>query len=209
MPAIVPAPSRRRRRYRWLWSLVICLVLAVPLLLASLMGMIYWQARTAELVRSDAIVVLGAAQWNGRPSDVLEARLERALELFEAGYAPLIVVTGGNQPGDAYTEAETSRLWLEERGVPSAAIVEEDESRSTWENLQGADRVLEGRGVDSLLIVSDGFHLFRAELMARHLGFEVHSAPVEDGPIGEWSSTEFSYVVRETGAVIAFLPELV
>jgi uncharacterized SAM-binding protein YcdF (DUF218 family) len=186
---------------------IVFLVLAVPLLLGSLVGAIYWQARTDEAVRSDAIVVLGAAQWNGRPSDVLQARLDRALELYDDGYAPLIVVTGGKALGDAYTEAETGRNYLVDHGVPASAILEEDQSRDTWSSLLGVADVLRGTDVHSLLIVSDGFHLFRAEMMARHLGYEVHGSPATGSPIRAWSSTEFSYVVRETGGVLAFLPE--
>jgi uncharacterized SAM-binding protein YcdF (DUF218 family) len=188
--------------------LIVFVILAIPLLIGSLAGAIYLQARTDEAVRSDAIVVLGAAQWNGRPSDVLEARLVQALKLYDEGYAPLIVVTGGKQAGDAFTEAESSRNYLVDHGVPESAIVMEDESRDTWASIQGVDSVLEGRNVDSLLIVSDGFHLFRAEMMARHLGYEVHSSAATGSPIEPWSSTEFSYVVRETGGVIAFLPKL-
>jgi uncharacterized SAM-binding protein YcdF (DUF218 family) len=204
LPSI--AAPRRRRRFRWVVPTLVFLILAVPLLLGSLVGAIYWQARTDEAVRSDAIVVLGAAQWNGRPSDVLQARLDRALELYEEGYAPLIVVTGGKALGDAFTEAETGRNYLVDRGVPASAIIEEDQSRDTWSSLKGVDAALSGTDVHSLLIVSDGFHLFRAEMMARKLGYEVHGSPASDSPIRPWSSTEFSYVIRETGGVLAFLP---
>lgn len=209
IPGVANPPLRQKpRRRRWALSLIICLVVAIPLLFGSLIAAIYWQARTAEAAPSDVIVVLGAAQWNGRPSDVLEARLQRALDLYEEGYAPLIVVTGGNQPGDIYTEGEVGAAWLQQRGVPDDAIVVENTSRSTLGNLEGARTALGERDVRSVLIVSDGFHLFRAKVMARHLGWTAHGVPVTDGPIDTWSGTEFSYVLRETGGVIAFLPEL-
>lgn len=200
--------ARRKRRFRWIPPLLLFVVLVVPLLLASLIGVIYWQARTDEATTADAIVVLGAAQWNGRPSDVLQARLDQALVLHERGLAPLIVVTGGKAEGDAFTEAEASRRYLVDRGVPESAILMEDQSRDTWASIDGVHDLLAGTGVHSLLIVSDGFHLFRAEMMARHAGFEVHSSPAAESPIEPWSATEFSYVIRETGGVIAFLPEL-
>ncbi|MEJ7838035.1 MAG: YdcF family protein, partial [Thermomicrobiales bacterium] len=158
---------RHKRRRRWVLLVIALTVLAVPLLIGSLVGAIYWQARTDEAMQSDAIVVLGAAQYNGRPSEVLEARLLRTLELYESGYAPLIVVTGGKIEGDVYTEAEASRNFLVAQGVPVSAIVLEDQSRDTWASLRGVKTVLGDRDVESLLIVSDGFHLFRAELMAR------------------------------------------
>lgn len=198
--------KRTSRKRRVLLPLIAIVVLIVPLLLASLIGAIYWQARTDEATPSDAIVVLGAAQYNGRPSYVLEARLERTLELYESGYAPLIVVTGGKMEGDAYTEAETSRNYLVSRGVPVGAIVVEDQSRDTWASMRGVVNALEGRDVNSLLIVSDGFHLFRAELMARKLGYSVRSSAAKESPIRPWSSTELSYVVREAGGVLAFIP---
>lgn len=207
IPDPPPAPHRRKRRLPWILSIFLFLVLAIPLLLLSLMGAIYWQARTDETVRSDAIVVLGAAQWNGRPTDVLQARLDHALTLYEDGYAPVIIVTGGKQVGDAFTEAETSRNYLVDRGVPESAILLENTSHSTWGNIDGIHNIDAAENIHSLLIVSDGFHLFRAEMMARHAGFEVHSSAAPGSPIKKWSGTEFSYVVRETAGVIAFLPK--
>lgn len=170
---------------------------------------VYWEARTASAQPSDAIVVLGAAQYNGRPSEVFEARLDHALDLYQDGYAPLIVLTGGKQPGDAYTEAETGEQYLLDRGVPASAIRWENEGRDTWQSMQGVADVLEGSGVGSLLIVSDGFHLFRSELMARELGFTAHGSAVPDSPIRPWSGTELSYAIRETGGILAFGPRMV
>lgn len=201
------SPARRKRRFRWIMPLLLFVVLAIPLLLASLVGTIYWQARTDEATTADAIVVLGAAQWNGRPSDVLQARLDHVTNLYERGLAPLIVVTGGRAEADEFTEAEASRTYLVERGVPESSILMEDRSRDTWASIDGVRNLLAGTDVHSLLIVSDGFHLFRAELMARHAGFEVYSSPAPDSPIEPWSATEFSYVIRETAGVLAFLPQ--
>jgi uncharacterized SAM-binding protein YcdF (DUF218 family) len=201
-----PPRSRLRRLARRLFFLV---VLLIPLTVLAVAGSVVYVARTAEPHQADAIVVLGAAQYNGRPSGVFQARLEKALELYEAGYAPLIVTTGGNMPGDVYTEAETAEAYFLNRGVPQSAIVWENESRDTWASMRGVDRVLEGRDVDSLLIVSDGFHLLRAELMARHLGYTAHGASSENGPIQPWSGDELSYVIRETGGIFALVPTFV
>ncbi|HEV2109099.1 MAG TPA: YdcF family protein, partial [Thermomicrobiales bacterium] len=99
-------------------AVLILAILAPPVLGVALIGSIYWQARTDETRPVDAIVVLGAAQYNGRPTAVLRARLDRALTLYQEGYAPLIVVTGGKQAEDITTEAEVSRDYLVERGVP-------------------------------------------------------------------------------------------
>ena len=200
-------PPRSRAR-GWARRIFLLVVLLIPLSIVAVAGAVVFEARTAEPQRADAIVVLGAAQYNGRPSEVFQARLDRALELYEDGYAPLIVTTGGNMPGDVYTEAETGEAYLLDRGVPQSAIVLENESRDTLGSLEGVDRVLENRDVDSLLIVSDGFHLLRAELMARELGFTAYGAAALGSPIEPWSGSEVSYVIRETGGIFAIVPRL-
>lgn len=197
----------RKRAPRWM-ALLLFLVAVIPVLILAIMGMVYWQARTDEARRVDAIVVLGAAQYNGRPSAVLSARLDHALGLYRNGYAPVIIVTGGRAPGDAYTEAGTSEQYLLDRGVPPDAILMEDEGRDTLQSMEGVAAVADGAGIQRVLIVSDGFHLFRAELMARDLGLTPFSSPATGSPIEPWSGEEFSYVIRETGGVIVLLPRL-
>jgi len=195
----------------WRWVVSICLALVVIAVagIVGLMGMIYIQARTDEARPVDAIVVMGAAQYNGRPSPVFEARLTQALALYNAGMAPTIVVTGGKQPGDAYTEAESATGWLVERGVPEGAILMEDEGASTWASLEGVPAVLPPDDDTSVLVVSDGFHLFRSEMMLRELGYRAYSSPAPDSPIEPWSPVEFGHVIRETGGVLVFLPKMV
>jgi uncharacterized SAM-binding protein YcdF (DUF218 family) len=183
--------------------------LLIPLSIMLVVTAVYIQARTATPQQADAIVVLGAAQYNGNPTGVFRARLDTALQLWNDGYAPLIVLTGGKMPGDAYTEAETGAQYLFDRGVPPSALLWENEGRDTWQSMQGVDEVLDGTGVESLIIVSDGFHLLRTELMARSLGFSASGAASEGSPIRAWSGTEFSYIIRETGGIFAILPELV
>ncbi len=183
-------------------------VLLIPLSIMVVGAAVYWEARSGEPQRADAIVVLGAAQYNGRPSEVFQARLDHALALYQEGYAPMVVLTGGKQPGDAYTEAETGEQYLLDRGVPQSAIRWENEGRDTWQSLRGVGEVFDGTDVESLLIVSDGFHLLRSELMARELGFSASGSASTDSPIGPWTGAEFSYVIRETGGIIAFAPTM-
>lgn len=199
---------RRPGWRRWLRRAFFVVLILAPLSILALGGAVYWNARSAEPHQADAIVVMGAAQYNGRPSRVFEARLDHALDLYEQGYAPLIVVTGGKMPGDAYTESETATQYLVERGVPTEAIIAENEGRDTWQSMQGVAAVLEGTDVESLLIVSDGFHLLRSELIAGELGFQAWGAAAPDSPIRPWSGSELSYVIRETGAIIALVPTL-
>ncbi len=201
-------PRARSRKWAWFRSFLVLVVLAIPLFLLLVAGAVYWQARTDEARPADAIVVLGAAQYNGRPSPVLSARLDHALALYDRDLAPLIVLTGGRAGGDVYTEAEAGRLYLEERGVPSSAMVLENEGRDTLTSMEGVAAVLEDSNITRLLLVSDGFHLLRSELMARHFGFEAYSSPAPDGPIRPWSGSELAYVIRETGGILAFLPTM-
>ena len=211
---ISPSIEEQRRATRtglarWLHRFIMFIVVAVPVAILLIMGGVYWQARTDQARPVDAIVILGAAQYNGQPSPVLEARLEQALALWNEGLAAHIVVTGGKQPGDAFTEAESEANYLIDRGVPRDAILYENEGRDTWQSMQGVATVLKGKDIKRLLIVSDGFHLLRTRLMARELGFTAYGSPAKNSPIAPWSGDEFSYVIRETGGIIAILPKFV
>ncbi len=193
----------------WVRRLLLVCIALIPLGILFTGASVYWAARSAGPHEADAIVVMGASLYNGRPSRVFEARLEYAISLYNDGYAPLIVVTGGKMPGDAYTEAEAAWNYLVERGVPESSLAGEFEGRDTWQSLQGVATVLDGTDVASLLIVSDGFHLLRSRLMAEELGFVAFGAAAPDSPIRPWSGTEFSYVIRETGGIIVLLPTLI
>jgi uncharacterized SAM-binding protein YcdF (DUF218 family) len=125
------------------------------------------EARTA-----DAIVVMGAAQWNGRPSPALKGRLDRALELWEAEIAPLIVLTGGKQPGDVTTEAAVGAAYLRAAGVPDEAMMLEVQGTSTWESLAAARRFLVPAGVNDIVVVSDAYHLLRVKMIGSEVGFD-------------------------------------
>jgi len=210
---VAPATASSRRWFRPLWSeicrwaivLAIWIPLVVIVLLGSLFGAIYWQSRSDQTRQVEAIVVLGAAQYDGRPTPVLQARLDKVLALYREGIAPLIVVTGGRQEGDRFTEAEASRDFLVSEGVPERAIILENEGRSSWQSMEGVNRLLDERGVQRILLVSDGFHLLRLKLMAKHLGFTPFAAPATGSPIEHGSRLEFDYMVREGGGILAFL----
>ena len=125
----------------------------------------------------DAIVVMGAAQYDGRPSPQLAARLDHVVELWPEGRAGLVVVTGGKRPGDRFTEAEASAAYLEEHGVPASAIVLEDQGTSSYESLQGVAALLDERGLDEVLIVTDPYHALRSRLIAEEVGLDAHVSP--------------------------------
>ena len=166
---------------------------------------IYRQARTDQARPAQAIVVLGTAQYNGWPGPVFQARLDRALELWRAGYAPVLVVTGGKMPGDGYTEAEAAWTYLTDAGVPAEAIVTENAASDTWESMQGVAALLQPLGIDEVIVVSDGFHLFRSRMMARDVGLQAWGSPAEMSPIRTGGGGELTYVIREAAAVVAHL----
>jgi uncharacterized SAM-binding protein YcdF (DUF218 family) len=149
-----------------------------------------WRAARADHARpSDAIVVLGAAQYDGVPSDVLAARLDHALLLYEEGIAPAIVVTGGRQEGDRFTEATAAATYLHNRGVPDDAILRETTGRSSWESLAASARFLEDRGMTRVVLVSDPYHAKRIDAIADEVGLDAVTSPTRTSPIdgaAEW-----------------------
>ncbi len=140
----------------------------------------YWQVwatgRSDEARPVDAIVVMGAAQYDGRPSPQLAARLDHVVDLWPEGLAPLVIVTGGNQPGDRFTEADASAAYLIERGIPADAIVREGDGSTTWESLRNVGTQMGGT-IESMLIVTDPYHALRSRLIAESVGFDAYVSP--------------------------------
>lgn len=198
--------EQRRGHRRWVIAIA-GIMAAAMLLVLGLMIAIYAEARGDEARPVDAILILGAAQYNGVPTDVFSARLEHTLTLYNEGLAPYIIVTGGRMEGDQFTEGDTAQTWLMNRGVPESAIIVENEGRDTWATMQGAWEASRPFDIHTVLIVSDGFHLFRAERMANAVGFKGYTSPATGGPIEPGSGDEFRYVIRETAAVIVQIPQ--
>jgi uncharacterized SAM-binding protein YcdF (DUF218 family) len=162
-----------------------------------------------ERPRADAIVVLGAAQYNGRPSAIYRARLEHAVDLWNARAAPLVVFTGGKEPGDRYTEGGSGARWAVEHGVPAAATLTEETSRTTYENLAGAKRVLERRGSRAgrvrVIVVSDPFHMYRAVEQAHDLGLDAYPSPTRTSPLSASKLELTESVLREDLAIGGYM----
>jgi uncharacterized SAM-binding protein YcdF (DUF218 family) len=172
----------------WLtWKLVRRVLLVVGLLLVGFylvtLFQVWHAADEDDRSRTQAIIVLGAAQYDGRPTDVFRARLDHAAALWREGIAPKIVVTGGKQPGDRFTEAEAGAAYLHQRGVPDDAILRETTSRSSWESLAAAARFLQTNQIKEVTLVSDPFHMLRLRLIAEELGFDAHTSPTRTSPI--------------------------
>ncbi|HYU39289.1 MAG TPA: YdcF family protein [Acidimicrobiia bacterium] len=164
-------------------------VLAALLYYVVTFVQVWWAARHDDSRRSEAIVVLGAAQYNGRPTPVFRARLDHAADLYKERVAPTIVVTGGKQAGDQFTEATSGANYLHNKGVPDAAILRETTSRTSWESLAAAARVLRDRGEKQVVLVSDPFHALRIRSIANELGLDAVTSPTRSSPISgfeEW-----------------------
>jgi uncharacterized SAM-binding protein YcdF (DUF218 family) len=143
-----------------------------------------WLASRRDGARpSQAIIVLGAAQYNGTPSPVLAARLDHAIDLYRDDIAPVIVVTGGRQPGDQYTEAGASADYLHEHGIGEHAILRETTGRTSWESLESAARFLKSRGIIRVVLVSDPYHSERISAIAHDVGLDAVTSPTRTSPI--------------------------
>ena len=185
-----------------------------PLIIISFMygcinlTQVWWVGRSDQARAVDAIVVLGVAQYDGRPSPQLRARLDHALELWQEGLSPLVITTGGNQPGDRFTEAETSANYLIEGlvgvAVPVESIVQENSGSTTRESLIGVRNIMQDRGLHSVLIVTDPYHSLRSRLIAQDLGLVAYISPTRTSPLR--GSSEVSRHVREAlGIAVAHL----
>lgn len=154
------------------------------------------------LYRSDAIIVLGAAQFDGRPSDVLQARLDRAFELWKLRTAKKVITTGSNQPGDRTTEAQTGRRYLLSQGMSRASVIAVAKGTNTLDSLRAVDQRLKDLGATRVTVVTDPAHMVRSLIIVRDMGYEAFGAPTRSGA---GSKLTFTYVVRETTAVLRYV----
>ncbi|MBW3628530.1 MAG: YdcF family protein [Gemmatimonadetes bacterium] len=146
----------------------------------------------------DAIVVLGAAQYDGKPSPVLKARLDHAVGLYRRDIAPTLILTGGVGVGDTVSEAAVGRRYVVRRGVPERSILIEPAGLSTEQSMATVKRLMAGGNLDSAVLVSDPFHMLRLRLLAASMGIRAYSSPTRTSPITLDSPTEWRHVVRES-----------
>ena len=179
-------------------------VLAFLLLITSTALAIWWNARQDSRPSSDAIVVLGSAQYNGVPSSIFAARLEHAVRLYDAGVAPVIVTVGGKATGDQFTEAEAGREYLANAGVPDDALLAVPEGVDTLESMRAVAAAFDERGWHSAVLVTDPWHAMRAGRMAQDSGIEAESSPTRQGPAVQTRATQFRYILRETAAYLLY-----
>lgn len=199
-PETAPSPSRGRD----LAILGFAVAVGVVLVVAFATYRIWEQGDRDEVRPAGAIVVLGAAQYDGRPSPVFAARLDHAIALYEDGYAPLFVVTGGKQPGDRATEAETARRYAVARGIPEDAIVMEDEGRTTQASLESVAAMLTARGVEDAVFVSDPTHMLRVLRIADDAGLTAWGSPTRTSPVDADVGRRIEATTHELGALALY-----
>jgi vancomycin permeability regulator SanA len=176
-------------------------VIVLPLYVG---GRVWYTANHADPVKSDAIVVLGAAQFDGVPSPVLEARLREAKRIFEKDLAPRILTVGSRAPGDRTTEAASGFSWLVDQGVAKKYVDSIPYGRDTFASTKSYVDVMKKLNLKTAIIVTDQYHCLRAVTMASDLGISATCAPTRTGPAST-SNSSFRYLVRETGAYLAYV----
>jgi uncharacterized SAM-binding protein YcdF (DUF218 family) len=193
---------------RFIRRLVILgMVTVFTLWVISASAVLIWSARD-EARPAQAIVVLGAAQYAGRPSPVLRARLDHALGLWKRDLASLLILTGGTGTGDTTSEAAVGRTYAKKRGVPDTLILVENEGRTTSESMKAVAGMLEVRGLHTALLVSDPFHMLRLRILARRFGFTPYTSPTRTSPIEPNREQRWKYIFSESvKAPLAFLLE--
>jgi uncharacterized SAM-binding protein YcdF (DUF218 family) len=190
---------------RRLLTVVVVVLFALWVISAS--AVLIWASRD-EARPAQAIVVLGAAQYAGKPSPVLRARLDHALDLWNRHLAGLLILTGGTGAGDTTSEAAVGRTYARKRGVPDSAILVENEGRTTSESMRAVAGMLEVRGLQTALLVSDPFHMLRLRILARRFGFTPYTSPTQTSPISPNREERWKYIISESlKAPLAFLFE--
>ncbi len=183
-------------------ALLIAIIVAIP----TYALFVTWNSahNPATRTAADVIVIPGAAQLDGTPGDVLQARLDQAIRLFRAGVAPLIITVGSGAPGDRTTEADSGRRWLINNGVPRNSVVSLPEGRDTLTQTKAYVKEMSERKLTTVVIATDPFHCQRAMTMARDLDADPFCSPVPDGPNSLTGSTN-RYLIREAGAYLAYI----
>jgi vancomycin permeability regulator SanA len=193
------------RKLTYLMAGLLCLVALVFLAFVVTYWTIDDRSTLDESAPADVILVLGSAVWpNEQPSPSLRARTERAIELYQDGFAPYLLLSGGlgRYPPE---EAEVMRRLATDTGIPQEALILDKEAHSTWESMEKARQIMEQQGWDTALVVSDPFHLQRALLMARDAGFQAYGCPALDSPTYTIPSRRVFYTSREVLALWWYL----
>jgi len=190
---------------RLITRLVALVVVLALLTVAVVAGRIVLEARADDRRAADAIVVLGAAQYDGEPQAFLTARLEHALELYQDGVAPHVITVGGARPGDRFSEAEAGERWLVAHDVPEEDIEPVPRGGNTLASMSAVAVLMREQGWRSAVVVTDPWHSLRSTEMLRHQGRDAWSSPTRTGPANDGPGVAVRYTTRETGAYLYWL----
>ena len=190
---------------RDLVRLLLVATLGLGVAFAYTVAAIVRQGSIDEVRPADAIVVLGAAQYNGVPSGVFAARLQHAVELYHRGIARVLVVTGGKLPGDRFTEAATAIAYAIAHGVPRSAILAEDRGRDTLQSIEAVGAILRARHLTSAVFVSDRTHMLRVLRMATDQGLVAWGSPTPDSPTDLDPGSRTRAIIHEVAGLAAYL----
>lgn len=181
---------------------ILIVVIVMAGIVLGVCGFFFFQiwacAQSDSNEKVDAIVVLGAAEYDGRPSPVFAARLDHALGLFKQNIAPVVITTGGKFPGETQSEGAVGKGYLARKGIPLQKIFAEENSLTTKQNLARVAEIMEEKKLTSVVLVSDPFHMYRAKLIAKDLGLTVSTSPTQTSPISKNIILEIKYMLRET-----------
>lgn len=185
------------RLRHWILLILLASLAGVAVLEVSLYKTIRRQATTDEARPAGAIVVFGAAEYNGRPSPVYKSRLDHTFFLEEHGYAPLVITTGGRGGDPHFTEGGVGRDYLIQQGTAARKIVAETESETTFQTVTAVVQILKSRGMSTCVAVSDGFHLYRIKHLFASFGITAYTSPAPNSPIEAEPFARFLYSMRE------------
>jgi len=189
---------RRRLRERRTRGITAAIITVVGLVWVTSMVCVLAFSAYDGARHADAIVVLGAAQYAGHPSPVLRARIDHALELWDAHLAPVLILTGGTGTGDTTSEAAVSASYARKHGVPEDAMLLEAEGRTTAASMRSVAEMLHARGRNTAVLVSDPFHMFRLWILARRFGIHAVTSPTRTSPIERNVAENAGYIFSES-----------
>lgn len=190
--------------FKWFFkflTFLLILLLAIPTFALS---RIWLEARSEIVDKADAIIVMGAAQLDGRPGLVLEARLKEAIRIFDENFAERVFTLGEGAPGDRFTEAGAAREWLARNGIPWRNLTSIKVGKDSYTSIEALANNIDQNKYRSIIIVTDPYHCLRSITIARDFGFDASCSPVRSG-IASLDRVGFRYLIRETGAYLAYI----
>jgi uncharacterized SAM-binding protein YcdF (DUF218 family) len=190
--------------FKFIWRFITFFLLVALVIPTWALARTWYVANNETIRKADAIVVMGAAQLDGRPGEILTARLKETKRIYENNFAPRIFTLGSGAPGDRFTEADSGRKWLITNGVPRKAITAVAKGRDTLSSIEAFAEVAVKTQVKDIIIVTDPYHCLRSMTMAQDKGFTATCSPTRVG-IASLEKAGFRYLLREAGAYLAYV----